>query len=331
MAPIAIDGRVYYASVDYSTMRVMRLSHLNAETIDDELPALLAAVDASTRQLILHKNNFEDEMQSARCTFAGVGVNEHCMAYGDAVNVAADIDAYSVSGTAIKGGADDLNMCLYTDKVGTTGAYNKYGAAATFGPTMADLVTMRDGTLALIQANLNTLIVNSSNEFAARDGLRTGVSLFNKNFMHTHFVNSPAPADFDLETSFAVIFPFMHFINEAPKLGTLVLYDMDETTVTAPSSGFISPGLPVGLAANEEAFLQTLTGTFPEGWIKIGKVTATNATSTTATDPGAATTATNTLVGAASTGGSYLPGYTGAAFVHGGDSVSSSLLNYFEW
>ncbi len=344
-APFGIDGRIYYATVDPATMRATRLAHLNSEVIDGELPALSGGVDASSRLLILHKNNFEDEMQSTRCTSAAA--IEHCMAYGDAQTTVPD--AYSVSGIDITGGADDLNMCLYTDSKGTpaVGVWNKYGAGATFGPTLADTsIIMRDGSLPIIQVNLNGLVSHSAIEGTPFfGGLATVTAIsatHTKSYMHTHFVNSPAPADFDLKTSIAVIFPFMHFIGEQPSLGSFTFYDMDENSVTAPSSGFISPGLPgPGSPANEEAFLQTITGTYPEGWVKIGAVTATNQTSSTACNQGGACPGgvdtrvcssgfTGFACGAA-TGSSYTPGYTSAVFVHGADSVSSSLLNYFQF
>jgi hypothetical protein len=151
-----------------------------------------------------------------------------------------------------------------------------------------------------------------------------------KAFINSHYFFSPAPAPFDIKSAFAFIFPVKHFIGESVKLNTFKFYDLDENSVTPPTTGFISPGLPGPQApTKEEAFLQTLSAApFAEGWVQIGRIEATNLTEN-CHFPGLAATAgtiwdskCQVMYGSES----YTPGWTGATYIIGPDVLSSSLL-----
>jgi hypothetical protein len=311
-----LHGRVYYASIAFEDGTAYRLAHLDAETTDTDLPG---------NGFILHANTYDAERLSPRC-LAGAG-KESCYAYTAAT---ANLNGELNSASDV-GGADDMNFCFYTDAVlaGTpavlTGVQNKFGAAATFGPMLPDLVEHRDGSLGLTASALDDFSLYSSHGVFAYDGLEP-YGYAEKTSINSHYLFYPS-LPFRLTSAWAFIFPLQHYIGEANKVGSFTFYDMDENTVTPPTSGFISPGLPgPGSPITEEALLQTLTSApFDEGWVTVGKVSATNKTSTTACDPGLQCPGTtNTLV----RGGSvpYTPGYTGATFVTGPQALSASLL-----
>jgi hypothetical protein len=323
-----LHGRVYYATITNGV--VVRLAHLNAETMDNRLPQLNPAVDSAERRIIIHRNNYDLERASERCLQGADSESESCFAYTEA---SSDYDALNSS---TPGGADDMNYCFYQDtetiegeKVGT---YNKFGAAATFGPTIADLRGERDGDFNKTAGNLDLFSENSSFEWSAANGLSESGDLYEKDYVTTHYLYFPT-GPFYIKSAFAFIFPVMHFIDEAPKVGDFVFYDMDENTVEIPETGFISPGLPgPGAPVDEEASLQTLSTDTPydEGWVKIGAITATNGTSKCTTPEDVRDTGYSDSSDCLVRGGSdsYTPGYTGAYFVIGDSSVSASLLQY---
>jgi hypothetical protein len=317
-----LHGRVYYATLAPDTLRSLRLAHLDAETIDSYLPG--------ANGLIYHANTFEQERLSSRCN-AGFGAELSCYAYNaPSANLLGELND---SGPSC--GADDMNYCFYTDSIiagaGTPALYgvrNKFGAAATFGPTIADLVALRDGSLSTTASALDDFSENASRGYFVEDGTIEGAGAGPKQFVNSHFVFYPG-VPFDVVSAWAFIFPVQHFIGEQNKFGNFVFFDLNENTTIPAVSGFISPGLPgPGLVAQEEAFIQTLSSApYDEGWVIVGPVTATNKTSSTACMPGsqACVATTSTLVRS----GTYTPGYTGATFVLGPNNISASLLQVF--
>ena len=342
----ALDGRVYYASVSPDFTSVPRLAHINAEGMASIIGRPKYATDKS---LILHANTYTDELAAPRC-LAGNG-QESCFAYSEATtNGSGELDDASV------GGANDMNYCFYQDLVtggadDGLGVKNKFGAGATFGPTIADLSYQgRSGFLFATTRNLINFLSYSSVGSYPFLGLNSGLGIggpflsFLRNEVHSHFFFSPAPADFDIKTALAFIFPVKHFINEKPQLGKIVYYNMDEEPCTAPSGGFISPGLPGQLETTEEAFLEYLTANcgYAEGWVHIGEISAKNETQIDGhcTLPGLprvgnqlpkdACEVFNFVTSSTSPNAdsAYTPAVTGAVNVIGGDSHAASLLHF---
>jgi hypothetical protein len=301
-------GRVYYARVSSVGGIVDRFAQLNAEVMDDGQP------------LILHKENYDNERTDADC--AGVDAADGCYAYA----------AASTSAAAVTNGADDMNFCLYTDSIsavgGVTGVRNKFGAAATFGPTLADLVGYRDGSLAATTAYLNAMSFGMSLGYYTSDGASSGNIL--KTFADSHYFSVPSPNPYDIRTAFAFIFPLQHFIAESDVITAEAIYDNNENRSTVPLSKFISPGLPTITAPGEEAALFVLSSPFAEGWIRFA-TSATNQTSAAECTPGASPcpgAGVNVLVNSGSI--SYLPGYTGAVWNLGSEFISVSHFQYNE-
>jgi hypothetical protein len=310
-----LEGRVYYATVSHSgsVPVVTRLAQLNAQVLESDQDA----------GIIYHKESYDAEKADAKCSDADS--SEGCYAY-----VEASTD------DPVANGADDMNYCFYNDSIsvsGTnTGVRNKYGAGATYGPTLADVpsdITMRDGSLAYTRDRLNSICGGLSFGYVTDEGL-SGNPDFSpqpKKYADSHYFSVPAPNPYDIQTLFAFIFPCQHFIGEKDVIAPVAIYDTEETQSTQPLGKFISPGLPTVTTPGEEAGLFKLTSPFVEGWIRFGP-TATNATKTTACDPGVAcatSSTTDTLVRDGST--SYLPGYTGAVFENG-TSLSVSPFQF---
>jgi len=304
-APVTDEliGRMYYGTV--SNAVVTRLGQWNAEILDDGMGFI-----------VLHKESFAAELADIDCAAADAA--DGCYAYTEAKATAG----------AVTDGADDMNFCLYTDSIttagGVTGVRNKFGAAATYGPTLADLVSARNGTLATTQGNLNTL----SNGLSLGDRTANGVpgAILPRTFAVSHYFSVPAPNPFDMRTAFAFIFPLQHFIGENDFLSISTIYDTEENKTTIQLDKFISPGLPTVTTPGEEAALFNLTAPFAEGWIKFAP-TASNATGSTECDPGGACPgATNTTVRTGAT--PYVPGYTGAVFTIGGSAIGVSPFQF---
>jgi hypothetical protein len=295
-------GRVYYATVSTGQV-VTRFDQLNAEVLQFVQP-----------QMIFHKESYTAELTDQDCVGGDL---EACYAYAAAGT------------TATIEGADDMNFCLYTDTVGGVGVTNKFGAGATFGPTLADVVGARDGSLGTTAVLLNTFSENFSSGYITTSGGVPIPILGGKTFADSHYFSVPAPNVFDISTRFAFIFPLQHFINEKNVIQPVAIYDMEENTTTITIDKFISPGLPTITTPGEEAALFSLAAPFAEGWIRF-TTSATNETSATECDPGVAcptgTGGTSTLVRTGST--SYLPGYTGAVFSVGGNHIGVSPFQY---
>jgi hypothetical protein len=312
-------GRVYYGTVDNagSVPVVVRLAQLNAQILESDQDA----------GIIFHKESYDAEKADSKCLDNDNSSSEGCYAY-----VAATTD------TPVPNGADDMNYCFYTDSISGTGVSNKYGAAATFGPTLADVpsdVSLRDGTLGITQSRLNIICAGLSQGYVSDEG-GAGFDFGNapKTYADSHYFSVPAPNPFDMETLFAFIFPCQHFIGEKDAITPVAIYDNEENQTTVQLGKFISPGLPTITTPGEEAGLFKLTSPYAEGWIRFGP-TATNATKDNvpagsgACNPGATcvgNSTTNTLV--LDGQNTYLPGYTGAVFTQGAEALGVSHFHF---
>ncbi len=311
--PASLEGRLYFVSVDAAATPfvVARLALLNAEPTHVALPAWGIGTNA-LQQIIVHADTYAAEQ--SRC-----GTDPGCFAYVAATAAAAPTT-----------GARDMNMCFYLDSTGSpaTGIFNKFGAAATFGPTFADMFLRRDGTLPLTATNLSIMDQGMSLVGAANNGGDNIGTVVPKTYTDSHYFNVPAPLIFDMQTKFAFIFPFQHFIDEKDVISAVEVYDNEENTTTITIDKFISPGLPKpGGTPGQEASIFSFNPPFVEGWVRFAPA-ATNSTSATACQPGAACpgTTVNTLVRAGST--SYLPGYTGVVYVTGDNELGAALFTY---
>jgi len=312
-----LQGRQYYVEVDTSVSPVIvkRLAQMNALVAD----ALRGEEDRMS--IILHENTYTDELASGDCTGADGG--ELCFAYAA---------AETPDGTgATADGANDMNWCFYVDEIGGDPVINKFGAAATFGPTLADITFDRNGNLGITSDNIEqsnvmlALTSTSQNFFAA--------VIFSKQYVDSHYFYAPSPGHYDISTAFAFVFPFKHFIGEKETIQAVEIYDNMENTTTIEIGKFISPGLPTPETFAEEAALYKLTPPFNEGWIRF-EVLATNSTDGCIDGDGGA----DCEVWGLDAGtfppllvlppGEYVPGYTGVVFTTGSESLGASPFNY---
>ena len=287
-----LEGRVYYGTVTNGVVK--RLAFLNAEVTDS----------FNQYEPILHADTIVAEL--TRCQS-----DDGCFAYGPAT-----------SNSVTLTGATDMNYCFYNTGTDAATVINRFGAAATFGPTLADLDwTPRDGSLDQTAHNLSELSENFSKAIVPYDAGDIW-DLVNKQYADSHFFNAPA---LGAETSFAFIFPFQHFINETDSIAAVSVYDTEENPTTIQQGKFISPGLPPPTVSLPEASLHSLTSDAPmEGWIRWA-VTASNPTcdnNSFTTDP------TDDDVRCEASGYTYVPGYTGAVVTQGADALGVSLFDY---
>jgi len=294
-----LEGRVYFGTVS-SAGTVTRLAQLNAEVLDDYAP------------LTLHYESYAAEQASARCGAPDAGT---CYAY-----VAA-----KTSNPA--DGADDMNYCFYTDENADDEAIaNKFGAAATFGPTLADIQVdgQRDGTLVRTASALNYIMSHMQYAYSSYNGEQ--YASYTRQYADSHYFSSPAPGPYDLSSAFAFIFPFQHFIGEKEIIKIKSIYDNEENTTSTPLDKFISPGLPTAVSLSEEAALFKLTPPFAEGWIRF-EITATNSTGD-CTETNAGDCETYPDETAADPRDTYVPVYTGAVFSYGAQSMDVSQFQF---
>jgi hypothetical protein len=306
-----LEGRLYYARVSVSDgiiNGVSKMATLNGEVLDDALP----------NGPILHLERYDLEQASPRCGSQNGGPDQtSCYAY------------VAASTTTPVDGADDLNYCFYTDKIDSTGVFNKYGAAATFGPTLVDLVVARTGAYALDQAALQLLTIDMSQGYSTFDAGANGSAV--KAYADTHYFAVPAPKyEVDMNSGFSFTFPLQHFIGEKDHYSNILIYDFDERTTTIGK--FFSPGLPEITNADETS-LQFLTANFPfvEGWLRFA-VSASNGTGSCTTAGGTATAADCTVLGFSPAGlfgaTTYVPAYTAASFVNGATELTATHFQY---
>jgi hypothetical protein len=224
-------GRVYYAKFD-AERNLVQLSTLNAYAIPYMHPE------------IIHRPCYQDT--SPGCG-SGDGELDNPNPY-----VADDARyAYSEATTDPNpAGADDMNYCFYKNTITTSGdVVNKVGAAATFGPTLADF-GYRDGDPDAIVAWL----YNSNYYWKA--------------FAMSHYFYLPGQG----QTRYVFTFPMQHFINQRIEITKFARFNNDEEACSIPTGKFISPGLPVaGLPRGEVTILNTQepndTCTYNEGWL----------------------------------------------------------------
>jgi hypothetical protein len=251
-----LQGRQYFVEVNHTVAPVIvkRLAQANAAILDYN----------SEHGLILHENTYEDELAAAECN-ADDG-SERCYAYAaaetaDAAGAKAD-------------GANDLNRCFYVDKIGTDPVINKFGAAATFGPTLADIYSPRNGYLYVTAPNLYN---SGLSAFDSVQYFTTVADNWTKQYVDSHYFYAPLPGRYDMMTAFAFTFPLKHFIGENETIEAVELYDNSENQKTIDIGKFISPGLPTEAIPSEEANIFRLAPPYNEGWIRY-EVSATNST-----------------------------------------------------
>ena len=304
MYPVLI-GRQYYATVEGGGIggglrTVTRFAQLNGEVLDQYAP------------LVLHCENFNAEAASADCAGADQGP---CFAYVGATT------------NSVAEGADDMNHCLYTSKILVANdVSNKFGAGATFGPTILDnrVASPRNGTLAQAAANIG-IIMATMNDAQSTDDGGDFDTWGDKQWADSHYFAVPAPNVYDISTAFSFIFPFQHFIGENDYITVQTIYDTEENKRTLDLPKFISPGLPTPTSPGEEAALFKLNAPFAEGWLRFA-VTATNATT------GCTESVIDTTSCAVSNAGTpttpYVPAWTGAVFNYGTSHISASHFQF---
>jgi len=307
-----LEGRQYYVEVDTSVSPVIvkRLAQTNAAAVDTGSP----------HGIILHENSYTDELAASECN--QLDGSERCYAYAA---------AETPDGTgATADGANDMNWCFYVDDIGGDAVINKFGAAATFGPTLADIYTARTGALPVTAASVYVPMLYAQRaalHFTA-PFLLTDV-LIQKQWVDSHYFYAPAPGHYDMMTAFAFTFPFKHFIDENATIQAVEIYDNMENTTTIEIGKFISPGLPTPETYSDEAELFKLTPPFNEGWIRF-KVEASNATAGCVDMTGGSACVVNgyqdDLVTQSTTG--YIPGYLGLVFTTGSESLGVSPFVY---
>jgi hypothetical protein len=333
MIPV-LKGEVYYAQLVDGV--ITRLASMNADGIDNMLPRWnpngnnfsnsISGTDF--KHVILHADSAD--LEAARCAAEG---DLGCFTYG-----AAQISLPIVDLDNAGNGAQDINDCFYTptlpDNSGaTTGVYNKFGAGATFGPTLADLEYRRNGRDTKVSRILWDLSENYASMLWTRDMfMNLSGRLAFKDFAEGHIFNVPAPnqfVDYDLFTQFSFTFPFKHFINETETF-KLTNYDNEENTKTVTTSKFISPGPIQGKAVLLEAALTDVDWDFFEGYA-VWSFSATNKTKSNELAGGAHAPGPtrDVLVRASANGLSYIPGYTGINFTTGVNQLDARGLWYF--
>jgi hypothetical protein len=314
-----LEGRQYFVEVDLgvSPVIVKRLAQANASVLDSW----------SDHGLFLHEDTYALELAAAECNAAD-GSETSCYAYAaaevtDAAGATAD-------------GANDMNYCFYTEDISGDLVINKFGAAATFGPTLADMYDQRDGYLYTTSENIVYGIIYYGQVMPYTYYFYTSDSDEQKQWVDSHYFYAPLPGAYDMLTAFAFTFPAKHFIGEKETIQAVEIYDNSENTTTLEIGKFISPGLPSAATYSEEAALFKLTPPFNEGWIRFA-VLASNAT-VACDDLDWPTTCpveayADDWSGWATT--NYIPAYVGFVFTTGSEvlGVSHFLYNddYYEW
>jgi hypothetical protein len=242
-------GRVYYARFD-AQRNLVRLATSNAISLDD----IVCGGDAGGHTcswMIVHRPCYQD-------TSPGCGPDD-----GELDNTndfVADDARYAYAAASTAGdpaGANDMNYCFYKDKIAGSTVTNRVGAAATFGPTLADLADYYIG-------------------YAPRDGyagtteniVRDVEDYFDKDGAVSHYFYIPGQG----QTRYVFTFPFQHFLGESVTITKEARFNNEEETCAIPTGKFISPGLPVaGLPRGEVTILETQESgdpcSFLEGWL----------------------------------------------------------------
>jgi hypothetical protein len=314
-APVKeLEGRQYFVQVDTSVSPVIvkRLAQTNAAVVDFD----------TDHGLYLHEDNYTAEMAVIECN--SPDGSENCYAYAapevpDGVGATAD-------------GANDMNWCFYLDTIGTDAVINKFGAGATFGPTLADIYNSwpggRDGSLDGTESNIeNTIYYAQLNDLS--EYWYTNADYEQKQWVDSHYFYAPSPGPYDIMTAFAFTFPFKHFIGENETIQAVEIYDNMENTTIIEIGKFISPGLPTPATYSEEAELFKLMPPFNEGWIRFA-VTASNSTAACVDLNDGATCDVEAYGADWSTYSetNYIPGYLGLVFTTGSENLGVSPFIY---
>jgi len=309
-------GRQYFVEVDLgvSPVIVKRLAQANANALDFD----------SDHGLFLHENTYALELAASECNQDDG--SENCYAYAE---------AQTTDDTGVNAdGANDMNYCFYTDEIGGDAVINKFGAGATFGPTLADPYydwpNGRDGSLAGADINIEGMMQGLA-EYDLTEYGYTDADYEQKQWVDSHYFYAPLPGPYDMQTAFAFTFPFKHFIGETETIQAVEIYDNSENTTSVEIGKFISPGLPTPATSAEEAQLFKLAPPFNEGWIRF-KVEASNATTAcvdlftgapVACDVVAYQDDYNTY-----STSNYVPAYLGMVFTTGSESLGASPFIY---
>lgn len=239
-------GRVYYAKFDASR-NIVELATSNGVSLGN-------AVNGYDYDVIIHRPCYSDT--SPGCV-PGDGELENTNYYVSGNAKFAYNKAYESDQSALPG-APDMNYCFWTRELGDDSAndvVNRVGAAATFGPTLADLrngyASYRTGdaiTTEYIIADLNDRIA--------------------KEWAVSHYFYLPGRG----QTKYVFTFPFQHFINETITISPYYRLDTEENACAIPTGKFISPGLPSPTSPRGEVtIIETQQPndpcTFNEGWV----------------------------------------------------------------
>lgn len=264
---IDLVGRVYHAAFD-AERNLTQLSTSNATSVGfvcgiagdgtSTLPPPLDIIpvpfgfEGLCTGVVLHRPCYSDN--SPGCSSGdgelenpnSIALNPPRFAY-DAPTKSADFTQ--------ENGAADMNYCFWKDTIDSTGdVQNRVGAAATFGPTQADLYSIifpRDEVPDNTENNLFILNLLYGNTGAL-----------------SHYFYFPGLG----QTHYVFTFPFQHFTNQQISITKTARFDNEETPCTLPTTKFISPGLPApGVARGEVTIIDTQepgdSCTFNEGWI----------------------------------------------------------------
>jgi hypothetical protein len=221
-----LHGRQYYAMLD-GAGNLMRLAQQNGHSwINDDLG-------------LYHRPCYSDN--SPGCS-SGDGELEADNPTGW---------AYSAATTSTNPpGANDLNYCFWSNTASSAPdqIVNRNGAAATFGPTLADFHNRGD-------SNTTT------------NGLVLTCDHFWKGYPTSHYFYVPGQG----ETRFVFTFPIQHFLNQTIEITKGARFDTEQNECTLPTQKFISPGLPgPSIARGEVTLIEADEGeacAFNEGWL----------------------------------------------------------------
>jgi hypothetical protein len=306
-----LQGRQYFVEVNTSVSPVMvkRLAQSNAAILDYD----------SDHGLFLHENTYADELASDQCN--DDDGYEQCYAYAEA-------ETTDGVGEVVDNGANDMNRCFYVDDIDGDAVINKFGAAATFGPTLADIYDPRDGYL---DTTMDNLYESGLSAFDLVEYFWTYEDDWTKQYVDSHYFYAPSPGAYDMTTAFAFTFPLKHFIGEKETIKAVEIYDNSENTTTIEIGKFISPGLPTPATYAEEAQLFKLTPPFNEGWIRF-EVSATNSTAG-CLEPFDSAPGTDCQVYGydkdyGSGASTYVPAYMGLVFTTGAENLGVSPFSY---
>lgn len=277
----SLFGRLYQAKFD-AQRNVVALATSNGLSLDHSVQG------SGTEPWILHRPCYSDA--SSGCS-TGDGELENSNPFVTAGAKFAYNKLYESNQTALNG-ATDINYCFWGKETGDEPVadnlgVNRVGAAATFGPTLADLRNTagpRDGTA----IRTEDIIVSLNNMIA-------------KQFMVSHYFFIPGIG----QTRYVFTFPFQHFINEQIGITKDVRLDTEENGCVIPTGKFISPGLPPSVSPQGELTILDTQGatdacTFNEGWLaftlevtKVGPTTSVHPSFITPSLPGVIGTVTN--------------------------------------